>query len=108
MESGVTMPDPAVTYIDAGVVIGRDTVVHPGCHITGSTVIGKGCIILPGNLIADSTVKDGAVIKGYSVLTEACVDEAAAVGPFAHLRPGSRVGHQHRRQQHSHRECRIQ
>ncbi len=92
MESGVTMLDPDATYIDAGVVIGRDTVVHPGCHITGNTVIGKGCMVLPGNLIADSTVKDGAVIKGYSVLTEACVDEGASVGPFAHLRPGSRVG----------------
>ncbi|MGA2193246.1 MAG: bifunctional UDP-N-acetylglucosamine diphosphorylase/glucosamine-1-phosphate N-acetyltransferase GlmU [Nitrospirota bacterium] len=92
MESGVTMIDPEATYIEAGAVIGRDTVVHPGNHISGATVIGKGVTLYPGNIISDSTVKDGAVVKGYSVLNQACVDEGGQVGPFAHLRPGSRVG----------------
>lgn len=91
MESGVTMPDPESTYIGAGVSVGKDTVVYPGNFITGNSVIGQGCLLYPGNFISDSTVKDGAVIKGWSVLSESCVDEGAQVGPFAHVRPGSRV-----------------
>jgi len=92
MESGVTVLDPDTTYIGAGVMIGRDTVVHPGNHITGNTVIGTGCVLMPGNIITDSTLKDGVVVKGYSTVSESCVDEGASIGPFAHLRPGSRVG----------------
>jgi bifunctional UDP-N-acetylglucosamine pyrophosphorylase / glucosamine-1-phosphate N-acetyltransferase len=91
MDSGVTMTDPDATYVDTGVIIGRDTVVHPGNHITGNTVIGERCVLMPGNVISDSTIKDGVVVKGYSVITNACVDDGASVGPFAHLRPGSRL-----------------
>jgi len=91
MEQGVTMTDPEATYIDPGVIIGRDSVVYPGNHIIGNTVIGERCVLMPGNVISDSTIKDGVVVKGYSVLTNACVDEGAFVGPFAHLRPGSRL-----------------
>jgi bifunctional UDP-N-acetylglucosamine pyrophosphorylase / glucosamine-1-phosphate N-acetyltransferase len=92
MRSGVTIIDPDATYIDAGVMIGADTVIHPGNHITGETVIGSGVALFPGNFILDSTLKDGAVVKGYSVIESSCVDEGAQIGPFSHLRPGSRVG----------------
>jgi bifunctional UDP-N-acetylglucosamine pyrophosphorylase/glucosamine-1-phosphate N-acetyltransferase len=92
MESGVTILDPEATYIEAGAIIGRDTVIHPGNFIAGNTVIGKGCVLLPGNLISDSTLKDKVVVKGYSIITHSSVDEDASVGPFSHLRPGSRVG----------------
>ncbi len=92
MESGVTILDPEATYIEAGAIIGRDTVIHPGNFIAGNTVIGEGCVLLPGNLISDSTLKDKVVVKGYSIITHSSVDEGASVGPFSHLRPGSRVG----------------
>jgi len=92
MEAGVTITDPQNTYIGAGVSIGRDTVIHPSNHISGDTAIGSGCTVLPGNIITDSAIKDNVVIKGYSVLTRARVEEDAQIGPFAHLRPGSDVG----------------
>lgn len=92
MLSGVTIVDPDATYIGSGVIIGADTVIHPGNHVTGETLIGSGVVLHPGNVITDSTLKDGAVVKGYSVITSSCVDEGASVGPFSHLRPGSRVG----------------
>ncbi|HEX9860237.1 MAG TPA: bifunctional UDP-N-acetylglucosamine diphosphorylase/glucosamine-1-phosphate N-acetyltransferase GlmU [Nitrospirota bacterium] len=91
MASGVTIIDPAATYIEPGVVVGRDTVIHPGNHITGNSIIGERCVLMPGNVITDSTVKDGSTILGYSVISRACVDEYASVGPFAHIRPGSRL-----------------
>jgi len=91
MLAGVSISDPETTYIGPGVIIGRDTVIHPGNHITGNSVIGKGCTLMPGNVIHDSTVKDRVLIKGYSVLNESCVDDDAQVGPFAHLRTGSRL-----------------
>jgi len=91
MSSGVTIVDPEATYIEPGVIIGRDTVIHPNNHLAGNTVIGECCVLLPGNIITDSTIKDGVLIKGHSVISCACIDESAAIGPFAHLRPGSRI-----------------
>ncbi len=96
MESGVTIIDPEAAYISAGAVIGRDTVIHPGNHITGDTVIGARCVLMPGNLISGSALKDGVVVKGCSVIEDSCVEAGASVGPFAHLRPGSTVGAQAR------------
>lgn len=92
MDAGVTMTDPDTTYIGPDVVIGRDTIIQPGNHITAKTVIGEGCMLLPGNIISDSVIKDGVTIKGYSVLSDAVVETGAAVGPFAHIRPGSHIG----------------
>lgn len=91
MANGVTVVDPDATYIEPGVIIGRDTVVYPNNYITGNTVIGEGCVLWPGNIINDSTIKDGVAVRGYSVITESCIDGGASVGPFAHLRPGSRL-----------------
>lgn len=92
MDAGVMMTDPETTYIGADVVIGRDTVIHPGNHITGRTVIGEGCTLMPGNIISDTMLKDGVSVKGYSVLDGSVVEPGAAIGPFAHLRPGSHIG----------------
>ncbi len=91
MAAGVAIMDPDATYIEHGAIIGRDTVVHPNNYIAGNTVIGEGCLLLPGNIITDSTIKDCVTVKGYSVITGSCIDDGAAVGPFAHLRPGSRL-----------------
>ncbi|MCI3923272.1 bifunctional UDP-N-acetylglucosamine diphosphorylase/glucosamine-1-phosphate N-acetyltransferase GlmU [Paenibacillus sp. TRM 82003] len=88
---GVTIIDPANTYIDASVTIGSDTVLYPGTVLRGSTAIGSDCIIGPNSDIVDSVVADGAEVK-HSTLEKAVVGENTTVGPFANLRPGSRIG----------------
>ncbi|MFC0216129.1 bifunctional UDP-N-acetylglucosamine diphosphorylase/glucosamine-1-phosphate N-acetyltransferase GlmU [Paenibacillus chartarius] len=91
MVNGVTIIDPAATYIEAGVTIGADTVVYPGSVLRGRTAIGAECTIGPGADITDSTVADGVTIK-HSVLQEAVVGAESSVGPFAYLRPGAKLG----------------
>lgn len=90
MEQGVTIVDPAQTYIDATVRIGRDTVIHPLVFLTGATVVGAGCEIGPATRIADSRIEDGARVQ-FSVLGGARVGKEANVGPYAYLRPGARL-----------------
>ncbi|MBJ6724716.1 bifunctional UDP-N-acetylglucosamine diphosphorylase/glucosamine-1-phosphate N-acetyltransferase GlmU [Geomesophilobacter sediminis] len=91
MLSGVTMIDPQATYIDRGVRIGRDTVIEPGTTITGTTVIGERCKIGQGTVIRDCRIADDVQVKAGSVLEESVVHEAAAIGPMAHLRPGTEL-----------------
>ncbi|WP_334078050.1 bifunctional UDP-N-acetylglucosamine diphosphorylase/glucosamine-1-phosphate N-acetyltransferase GlmU [Paenibacillus sanfengchensis] len=91
MLNGVTMIDPSSTYIGADVVIGADTVIYPGCHISGATVIGENCIIGPAAEIEESRIQDGAKVK-QSVLCQAEVGKETTVGPFAYLRPGAKLG----------------
>ncbi len=87
--SGVTLIDPESTYIDADVKIGSDTVIWPGSVLRGKTVIGSSCLIESNVQITDCTVADRVHIKTGSVLSEAEIDEEVAIGPMAHLRPGS-------------------
>lgn len=89
MLSGVTMIDPAATYIEDGVEIGADTIIHPNVHISGSTVIGCGCLLEPGVTVRDCRIGARVTIKSGSVLEEAEVGAHGAIGPMAHLRPGS-------------------
>ena len=91
MLSGVTMIDPQAVYIDRGVRIGRDSVVNPGAVIKGETVIGERCEIGQGVLIKNCSIADGVVVKGGSVLEESKVGPEAAIGPMAHLRPGTEL-----------------
>ncbi len=86
--SGVTVVDPASTYVDYGVSVGPDTVIHPFSFLRGHTVIGAGCCIGPGTDIADSTVEDGATIR-FSVVESSRIGPMVAVGPFSHIRPGT-------------------
>ena len=91
MLSGVTMIDPQAVYVDRGVRIGRDTVIYPGATITGATVIGERCKIGQGAIIDSCTLADDVVVKAGSVLEESTVHESVAIGPMAHLRPGSEL-----------------
>lgn len=91
MAAGVTLVDPATTYIDAEVEIGADTVVHPCVFLEGTTRIGSACEIHAGSRILNSSVGDRAIIKNHSVITDSEIAQGATVGPFAHLRPGSRI-----------------
>jgi bifunctional UDP-N-acetylglucosamine pyrophosphorylase/glucosamine-1-phosphate N-acetyltransferase len=91
MAAGVTLVDPATTYVDADVVIGPDTVIHPNVYLEGQTKIGAACEVFAGVRIADSTIGDRVTINNFCVLDGATVASDARVGPFAHLRPGSDV-----------------
>ena len=87
--AGVTLIDPAATYIDPDVVIGPDTLIHPGVHLRGKTIIGSNCEIEPGVVVTDCTIGDHAHLKPGSVLSESTLGDSCAVGPMAHLRPGT-------------------
>ena len=91
MAAGVTLEDPATTYIDADVVVGRDTVIHPGVMLEGLTTIGDRCELHAGVRIVNSAVGDDVTVNNYCVITNASVESGARIGPFAHLRPGTVV-----------------
>jgi bifunctional UDP-N-acetylglucosamine pyrophosphorylase/glucosamine-1-phosphate N-acetyltransferase len=92
MAAGVTLVDPATTYIDPDVTIGADTVIHPGVVIQGQTRIGTACEIHAYVRIADTEIADRATIHNFCLITGARVAEGAAIGPFAHIRPETEVG----------------
>ena len=92
MESGVTMVDPATTFVGPDVTIAADTTIHPGVYLEGRTRIGAGCVIHSGVRIVDSTVDDGVTINNFCVIVESHVARGARIGPFAHIRPQSHVG----------------
>jgi bifunctional UDP-N-acetylglucosamine pyrophosphorylase/glucosamine-1-phosphate N-acetyltransferase len=92
MAAGVTLIDPATTYIDLDVEVMADTVIHPGAVIEGRTRIGAGCEIQSHVRIVDSEIGDRVTINNFCVISGSRVAEGAIVGPFAHLRPGNVVG----------------
>ncbi len=92
MTEGVTVLDPATTYVDDTVGVGPDTVIAPGVVLEGATVIGAECAIGLGCHVADSRLGDRVTLRPYCVLTEATVEDEATLGPFCHLRPLSHVG----------------
>lgn len=91
MLEGVSIVDPASTFIDAAVRIGQDTVIHPFTILTGSTDIGQDCHIGPGARIESSVIGNGVRVRD-SHITASEVGDATTIGPFANLRPGSMIG----------------
>lgn len=91
MAAGVTIEDPATAYIDGDVVVGHDTIIHPGVSLEGATTIGAGCEIHSGVRIVDSEIGDRVTVLNHSLITEARVAADARVGPFAHLRSGADI-----------------
>jgi len=92
MTSGVTLLDPASVYVDARVVIGPDTVIHPGVTISGGTEIGRDCVIESGTYVIDSKLGDRVKVLQGSRLDRATVGDDTTVGPMAHLRPDAVIG----------------
>lgn len=84
--AGVTIVDPASTLIEAGVTVGRDTVVEPSTFLRGATTIGERCRVGPLTTVIDSTLGDDVSVP-HSYLTGARVADRASIGPFAYLRP---------------------
>jgi bifunctional UDP-N-acetylglucosamine pyrophosphorylase/glucosamine-1-phosphate N-acetyltransferase len=89
MCAGVSLVDPGHSYIDHGVLIGSDTVVHPNCTISGATVIGSCCTIENSVSIQACSIGDNCNIKAGSVLEGSQLHADVSVGPMAHLRPGT-------------------
>jgi bifunctional UDP-N-acetylglucosamine pyrophosphorylase/glucosamine-1-phosphate N-acetyltransferase len=92
MSAGVTIIDPATTYVGPDVEVGHDTVLHPNVYLEGRTRVGNACEIHAGVRLVDAVVEDHVVILNYCVVTDSRVAARAQIGPFAHIRPDSDVG----------------
>ena len=88
MRAGVTIVDPASTWIDVTVTIGQDAEIGPQTQLQGATVIGEGARIGPGCLLEDTSVGEDAVVS-HAVCRLAEIGPRATVGPYAYLRPGT-------------------
>jgi bifunctional UDP-N-acetylglucosamine pyrophosphorylase/glucosamine-1-phosphate N-acetyltransferase len=91
MLSGVTVTDPATTYVDDTVKIGADVTILPSTMISGSTTVARGSTIGPFTFLSDSKVGRGAEIRA-SFVYGAEISDGVKVGPFSHIRPGTRIG----------------
>jgi bifunctional UDP-N-acetylglucosamine pyrophosphorylase/glucosamine-1-phosphate N-acetyltransferase len=92
MLEGVTLIDPASTFVGDEVSLGRDTVLYGNVRLEGKTRLGEECTVFPGTRIVNSSLGDGVVVKDSSVIEDSEIAAGAFVGPFAHLRPGSVIG----------------
>jgi bifunctional UDP-N-acetylglucosamine pyrophosphorylase/glucosamine-1-phosphate N-acetyltransferase len=91
MLAGVTVVDPATTWVDVGVRLGRDVVLHPGTQLHGATVVDEGAEVGPDTTLTDCAIGPAAtVVRTHGSGAE--IGPGAAVGPFAYLRPGARLG----------------
>ncbi len=89
--AGVTIDDPATTWIDADVTLAEDVQILPGTQLKGATLVQSGATIGPDTTLVDTEVGAGAVVKRTDA-TLAVIGENASVGPFAYLRPGTYLG----------------
>jgi bifunctional UDP-N-acetylglucosamine pyrophosphorylase/glucosamine-1-phosphate N-acetyltransferase len=89
MAAGVTVLDPAATYVDATVAVGRDSILAPGVRLAGRTAVGEGCVIGTGCQLTDTTLGDRVTLRPYCVLDASRVEADATLGPFARLRAGT-------------------
>lgn len=90
MSNGVTIIDPASTYVDADVMIGQDTILYPGTVIQGQTQIGTDCLIGPNSELKNVQIGNRSVVK-QSVAHDSSIGSDVNIGPFAHIRPQSDI-----------------
>jgi bifunctional UDP-N-acetylglucosamine pyrophosphorylase/glucosamine-1-phosphate N-acetyltransferase len=83
--------DPQSTFVDRGVRIGGDTIIHPFTFIEGNTSVGEDCIIGPNTRLVNSVVGSGVTIQN-SIAIESHIKDRCTIGPFAYLRPETRLG----------------
>lgn len=91
MENGVTLIDPKTTYIGIDVEIGKDTIIYPNNILEGNTKVGENCLIYQNSRIKDSVIGNEVDIQS-SVILDAIIGDNTTVGPFAYLRPETKVG----------------
>jgi bifunctional UDP-N-acetylglucosamine pyrophosphorylase/glucosamine-1-phosphate N-acetyltransferase len=89
--AGVTVVDPASTWVDVDVELGQDVELRPGCQLHGGTRVAAGAVLGPDTTLTDCEVGEGArVVRTHA--TGAVIGAEAEVGPFTYLRPGTRLG----------------
>ncbi len=91
MRAGVTMQDPATTYIDATVEIAEDVTLEPNVYLRGQTIIERGAVVRSGSQIFDCRIGERTVVWA-SVLEDSTVEEDVTIGPFSHVRKGAWIG----------------
>ena len=91
MRAGVTVVDPATTWVDVDVTLEPDAVLHQDTRLHGRTHVAAGAQVGPGSTLRDTTVGEGAVVR-HAWCEEAEIGPRATVGPFTYLRPGTRLG----------------
>jgi bifunctional UDP-N-acetylglucosamine pyrophosphorylase / glucosamine-1-phosphate N-acetyltransferase len=92
MLEGVTIVDPDSTFVAPDVQVGRDTILYPNVFLEKGSTIGSGCQIYPNVRISHSVLEDNVLVLDCSVISESHVGDHAQIGPFAHLRPHSKIG----------------
>ena len=90
MESGVTIIDPATTFIDAEVEVGQDTIIYPNTFLEGKTKIGENCSIGPNSRFFEMTVGDNVQAQ-FCYCHESEICDNVILGPYVHIRPGSKI-----------------
>ncbi|MFD8549117.1 bifunctional UDP-N-acetylglucosamine diphosphorylase/glucosamine-1-phosphate N-acetyltransferase GlmU [Streptomyces sp. NPDC059649] len=91
MLAGVTVVDPASTFVDVAVSFEQDVTVHPGTQLMGATHVASGAEVGPHSRLTDTSVGEGAVVS-FTVAEGARIGVGANVGPYAYLRPGTDLG----------------
>ena len=91
MRNGVTILDPANTYIESDVIIGSDTIIEPNVMLKGKTIIGEDCFIGAGSVICDSKIGQGVRVTSSQIELSEMADKSN-IGPNSHIRPNSKIG----------------
>lgn len=91
MLAGVTITDPATTYIDAVSTIEEDVTLLPGCHITGASQVATGCVIGPSTTLRNARLGENTIVR-QSAIEDSIIGARVNVGPFAHTRGGAVIG----------------
>lgn len=90
MDNGVTIMDPDSTFIDAGVEIGRDTVIYPFTWLEGTTKVGEKCVLGPQSRFTDTVIGDD-VTAHFTYAHECEIGDGVTMGPYVHLRPNTKI-----------------
>lgn len=88
MRSGVSIIDPATTFIDVDVQLAADCVIHPWTLLEGASTVGTGAEVGPGSQIVDTVIGPGATVR-FTTADRAVIGQDASVGPYTYLRPGT-------------------
>ena len=92
VRSGVVIDRPETCVIEPEVEVGAETVIEPFVQLLGKTRVGSGCRIRSFSVIENCTLGNGVLVRQHCVLEDSTIADAAQIGPFAHLRPGSEIG----------------
>ncbi|RXS96649.1 UDP-N-acetylglucosamine diphosphorylase/glucosamine-1-phosphate N-acetyltransferase [Silvibacterium dinghuense] len=92
MAQGVTILRPETTVIDAAVEVGPDTVIEPFVQLLGVTKIGEDCRIRSYSVVENTNIANHVIVRQGCILSGAHIDSGALIGPYAHIRPESRIG----------------